>query len=242
MTIYKAVNQFLVMIRSAMQSSVGNSIAQETVKKNLHDVFLWQFLFSVISTWCASCMLSLYQPFMIIWMGNNMLLPMLDVSLFVIWFSVDIVQQAHFLYLTGAGLWNDLKYSYLFNTCCNLILNILLGKLFGVTGIIVASLVTCIISGTFWQCIIIFKRYFHTSARPYILMQFKYFAVSAIIAITSYFVTKQFLVGGLYGLGIKFILCTFISIILLFAFYHKSPYFRDALILVKNGIVRKGAN
>ena len=148
MTIYKAVNQLIVMIRSAMQSSVGNSVASESKEKNYEDIKLWQFLFSMIATWSAACMVCLYQPFMTIWMGNSLLLPMLDVILIVTWFSIDIVQQAHFLYLTAAGLWNDLRYSYIFNTVCNLVMNIVLGKLLGIRGIIIASLITCIISGT----------------------------------------------------------------------------------------------
>lgn len=238
MTIYKAVNQFIVMIRSAMQSSVGNSVAKESIEKNLHDVFLWQFLFSLIATWCASCMICLYQPFMKFWMGKKLLLPMLDVSLIVIWFLIDIVQQAHYLYLTGAGLWNDLKYSYIFNTCCNLFLNVFLGKRFGVTGIISASLVTCIISGTFWQCIIIFRKYFKRSAKKYIMTQFKYFMLSAIVIIITYFSTCLVTFEGIVGIILKLLICCIVSAILIFLLYCKNQFFQESLVLTKR-IIRK---
>lgn len=239
MTIYKAVNQLIVMIRSAMQSSVGNSIAKETIEKNLNDVFLWQFLFTIIATWCSSCLLCLFQPFMTVWMGKNMLLPMLDVLLIVIWFMVDIVQQAHFLYLTGAGMWNELKYSYIFNTCCNLIMNICLGKILGITGILIASLVTCIISGTFWQCTIIFKTYFKISPKKYIGLQMLYFCYSGIIITIVYFIMSMIPGYGIGGFIIKSMVCGVLSALLILLVYCRNKYFLDAKRLLYKVIGRK---
>lgn len=238
MTIYKAANQLIVMIRSAMQSSVGNSVATESVSKNLHDVYLWQLLFSIIATWCTTCMLCLYQPFMTIWMGKSMLLPRIDVILISIWFIADIVQQAQYLYLTATGMWYDLKYSYVFNTCCNLSLNIILGKMFGVTGVIVASLVTCIISGTFWQCIIIFKKYFKISARTYILTQFKYFGIAVIVVSITYFVCRIITVGGFMELIMKTFICIILPPVLLFVTYYQNEYFNNAKHLLYKIIKR----
>ena len=42
----------------------------------------------------------------------------------------------------------------------NQILNIILGRWFGISGIIFASLLSAIVSGLIWQCSIIFKIYF----------------------------------------------------------------------------------
>lgn len=239
MTVYKAANQMIVLIRTAMQSSIGNSIASETVEKNLQDIYLWQFLFSVIATWCATAMICLYQPFMKLWMGNKLLLPMRDVSLIVIWFFVDIVQQSQNLYLAGAGLWNELRYSYIFNTCSNLILNIILGKLFGITGIIIASLVTCVISGTFWQCIIIFRNYFKTSARDYIYTQFKYFGIATFIVIISYILCDRINISGISGLMIKFLVSMSITTVLMFCFYHRNRWYDTSKKIVFNVLKMK---
>lgn len=240
MTIYKAVNQLVVMIRSAMQASVGNSVAKETLSKNLYDVYQWQFLFSIIATWCATCMMCLYQPFMKMWMGKDLLLPLTDVILIVVWFSIDIVQQAHFLYITGSGLWNELRYSYIFNTCFNLLLNFLLGKLIGITGVLIASLVTCIISGTFWQCIIIFKCYFKSSAKRYILIQLKYLFFSTIIVAIAYEGTSLIVLQGIIDIVVKFVVCTIMAIALIILLYHKEEYFDNTILLLKRIIKKRG--
>lgn len=238
MTIYKAANQLIVLVRTAMQSSVGNSIVSESINKNLHDIYLWQFLFSVIATWCATCMLCLYQPFMKLWMGDNLMLPMIDVILIVVWFFIDIVQQAHNLYSAGAGLWNELRYSYIFNTCNNLVFNIILGKAYGITGIILASLATCIISGTFWQCIIIFRHYFKISAKKYILTQVKYFGIALVSVSITFLICSIVNAGDLMNIIIKLIICMTISPLLLYLFYRNNMYFIDSKRLIYN-IIRK---
>ena len=223
--IYVAVTTLITTIRTAMQSSVGNSVVSESIEKNLKDMYLWQFLFSIIATWCTTSLICLYQPFMTIWMGKEMLLPMIDIFLIGIWFMVDSVQQAYYLYLTAVGLWNEMKWSYVFNTCSNLFMNIILGKFLGVTGIILASLLTCIISGCFWQCIKLFKIYYKKSAYNYIIKQFKYFGMAAVIVSITYFVCHFIVCGGIVELLIKAAICIILPSSLLLATYYTSDYF-----------------
>lgn len=221
MTIYKFVNQLVVILRSSMQSSIGESVVKKTVQENLDDVFLWQFLFSIMGIICSSCMIVLYQPFMKMWMGNNMLLNMLDVTLIVIWFFIDVVQQSQFLYLNAAGLWNNLKASYVFNCFCNVICNISLGYFWGITGVIISSIITCLISGTFWQCIIIFKIYFKIAACKYIYIQFKYFIIGSIVVLIVYYANSFVHLSGIYEIAFKLPFSVLISFILTLLIFFK---------------------
>ena len=158
-------------------------------------------------------------------MGKDMLLPIKDVFLIGIWFLVDSVQQAYYLYLTATGLWNEMKWSYVFNTCSNLIMNVLLGKFMGITGIILASLLTCIVSGTFWQCIILFREYFKKSASKYIITQFKYFGKAGIITFVTYYMCHFIKYDGVLGLVCKGIYCTLLSGVLVYIFYCRNDYY-----------------
>ncbi len=226
--IYSALLSLITLVRHSMQASVGNSIATESIEKNYEDLKLWQFLFSAIATLCIVGMICLYQPFMTLWMGSNMLLPMFDVILICAWFMIGVVQQAYFLYLTGSGLWDEMKWSYVFNTCCNLLLNIILGKNIGITGIIIASFVSCFISGTFWQCFIVFKFYFKRSAKHYILRQFWYFGIAAFIVVISYFSCGLVKASGILEIVYKAIICFSLSALLLFVFNIRSPYLKQS--------------
>jgi len=237
-TIFNAVSTIVNVIRSAMQASVGNSVASETLEKNYKDVRLWQFLFSIIGIWGMTCMICLFQPFMKIWMGEDMLLPMIDVVFLGTWFLVVTVQHAFYLYLMGSGLFNEMKWIYVSSTVFNLIMNIVLGRLIGVTGIILASLLSCLIFGTFMQCRVIFKHYFEISAKGYILEQFKYFLVAAMVAAITFLACSLFHVEGIMGLFVRLLLCVVIPGILLYAIFCRNENYARSLELLRKVIKR----
>lgn len=233
LTIFTAVTTCLTVIRGAMQASVGNKIATESIEKNYEDLFLWQFLFSILVTWCVACMLCLYQPFMSIWMGKDMLLPITDVVLFCIWMVISEVQHAFFLYLSGNGLWWELKWPYILSTVQNLILNVVLGKLLGTTGIIISSLLATFIFGFIWQCIIIFRCYFKRTPGEYYKKQAGYFIMTFIVCLLSYCICGNVAIDGVVGLIIRGIICTIVSSVIMGVAYFRLPVFKRALGLVR---------
>lgn len=228
LTVYNAVSSFIGILRSSMQASVGNSVAIETPEKNYKDMQLWQFLFSCLGSWCMCCLICLYQPFMELWMGKNMLLPMLDVVMLGIWLLLTVVQHAFYLYLAAKGLWNELKWPYIFSTVLNLSLNIIMGKLFGTTGIILASVISCFVCGMIWQCTVIFKLYFKRSARPYLLKQGVYFVVAGIICYISYQLCSFVKTGGVMSLILKACICAVFTTVSLFLAYSHTEQFKKA--------------
>lgn len=236
--VFNAVSNIILMLRNAMQASVGNSIVSEKKSKNYEDLMLWQFLFSEIATLCVGCMLCLYQPFMELWMGTNMLLPMRDVVLICMWFAVTVIQHSYYLYLTGSGLWWEMRLSYIASTIFNIVCNVILGRVFGITGIIFSTLLAQIIFGLFWQCSIIFKHYFESSAIHFLRKQVKYFAFMSAICIIEYCVCDILRIEGIIGLILKAVLCIAITGIFSFLIYRKTDMFRQTKILVKRIVKR----
>ena len=231
-TIMTGVSTIIGLVRNAMQASVGNSVARETVEKNYDDMLLWQFMFSIIASWCTACMVSLYQSFMEIWMGVDMLLPFHDVLMICSWFNVTAIQHSYFLYLSGNGLWWELRWPYILSTVSNLFLNMFLGKKFGISGIIFASLFSTVVFG-FWQCMIIFKEYFHKSTVQFFKRQIIYFIVSIFIAFITYFVCSRIIIGGILALICKFLISGFLSAMLLVVVYFRTKIFQRAVIFIK---------
>ena len=201
-------------------------------------MLLWQFLFSVLASWCAACMLSLYQPFMTIWMGADLLLPIRDVVLLCCWFVVSVVQHAYFLYLSGCGLWWEIRMSYIFSAVSNVVLNLVLGKLFGVTGIIIASLTASTIFCLIWQCLIVFKVYFKCSPVQYFKRQIVYFGCGGVVATITFIVCSLVPIDGISGLILKIGICAVLPTGLLFAMYFKTPIFKRAVQFMKRVIQR----
>ena len=125
-----------------MAGSVGNSISCESAEKNYRDLRKFQFLFSGLNIICTTCMVAMYQPFMQIWVGRRLMLSDRDMLLFCLYFYLINMNNIRNQYIDGTGMWNALKWNYILEAFGNLFLNIILGKLFGVTGILCATIFT----------------------------------------------------------------------------------------------------
>lgn len=229
----------IAIIRGAMQASVGNSVAKESVEKNYQDMLLWHFLFAVISTWCVTCMFSLYQPFMIMWMGEERLLPLVDVGLLCFWFFVIASQHSFFMYSSGSGLWWEMRWPYILSTICNLLLNIVLGKIIGITGILFASAFSSCVFGLIWQCKIVLKKYFNRSVKQFQIYELFYLLICVLSVFFSYIVNSLILIDGILGMLIRLIVCTVISGVCMVLAYGKTEIFNRAFCFLKVVIRKK---
>ena len=236
--IYGAITGIIVLIRHAMQASVGNSVAIETVEKNYRDVFVWQFAFSAIGVFCSCCLLCLYQPFMTMWMGEDALLPFGSVILISILCSVSTVQHSFYLYLSANGLWWELRWPYMLSTIANIAMNIVFCQIWGITGIILATVVAQFVFGLIWQSKIIFKEYFKKPIGKYYLKQSLYFAVGVIDSCVAYILCDQLNTQGIVGLILRLLICTFITVVCFLIFFGKTIEFQQSKKLVFQALKR----
>lgn len=230
----------VVLIRNAMQASVGNSIAKESVEKNYKDMLKWQFLFALIASWCVTCMFSIFQPFMTMWMGAERLLSMKDVSILCMWFFAITAQHSFFLYLSGNGLWWEMRWPYIMSSVCNLVLNIVLGKTLGITGILLASLISSTAFGLLWQCTILFKNYFNRTPIQFYLREIIYFMGCVVSCAGSYFLNTLIHIDGIPGLILRGMICTVAFAAISFIAYSRTKIFKDAKEFVIRAIKNKG--
>lgn len=234
-TIYNSVANIIILIRHAMQASVGNSVASESIEKNYKDVFVWQFLFSSIAIFCSTCLMCLYQPFMTLWMGKEMLLTQIDVLILSLLFYISTVQHAFYLYLSGNGLWWELRWPYILSTVTNLILNVLLCQYLGITGIIFATLIAQFVFGLMWQSTIIFREYFKRSVSEYLKRQLKYTVIGMLIGLVSYSICGLISIENIWGLFLKALICLILcptSLLLIFKNTREFSQSKDLAIRV----------
>ena len=232
-TIRAGVATIILLIQQAMQASVGNSVASESLEKNYRDLEQWQCLFSVVTAWCTACMLSLLQPFMTLWMGADQLLPMKDAVLVCAWFFVSEVQHSYLLYLNAAGLWWNMRWTYVGSAVTNLGLNLILGKYWGITGVLLATVFSTLVFGSVWQCNIIFRDYFHRSPVTFHLRQLRYFLSTALVSGLTYFFSSRFHFQGIQGFLALLFFCVFFSGTMLYLLFRRMPVFRSAVVLLK---------
>lgn len=224
--IMNSIMIFLGVITSSMLSGIGNSVATESIDKNYNDMNKFNFMYMWISGWCAICLLCLYQPFMNIWLGPEYILDFGCVILFAIYFYALQLGAIRAVYADAVGLWWETRYRAILESISNIILNYILGKIWGIYGIILATLISLLLINFIYGSQIIFKYYFKgKKVLEYFKNHFKYFVITFLIAIITFEMCSIINIQGIFGLIIKMIICILLPNICYILVYRKNEYF-----------------
>lgn len=201
--VFSAVLGFLGVIVQSISAGVGNSVAIETVEKNYEDFKRFNYYMSWIGGWCTIAMLCLYQPFMDLWVGKELIASFEIMLLFCIYFYIVQMGQIRSVYSNAAGLWWEFRWLEIFEIIINLTLNISLGLKFGLAGIIFASIIAVFIFSIIGTTIITIRLYFKRSSAEYFFYCGVYCAVILIVAYFTYLICEMVVMGGILGLSLK---------------------------------------
>lgn len=228
--IYSSLYGCMGIIIHGMSASIGNSIATENVVKNHKNMQLLNYLFMMVVGWCTVCMFCLYQPFMNIWMNGNrsMLLSDLNMTLFCIYFYAINMTYVRSMYLDGKGLFYQCRYWCIAEAIGNLLLNILFGKYWGITGILLATIITIIVFNFAGRTKVLFKYYFKSGLIEFYLEHFLYALMTITVAVAtkiildfvSYYFTSIFYV--------RVLLCILLTTVFFWLINLKYPLFNKA--------------
>lgn len=225
-----AITGILSVFINSMNSSIGNSVATESVEKNHNDLNKFNFIYMWIAGWCTICLLCMYQPFMDLWLGKNFLLGFSSVILFALYFYGLKMGDILSIYVLGAGLWWEGKYRALFEAILNIVLNIVLGKIFGINGIIVGTLISLILVNFGYGSYIVFKYYFKNQSLPqYFFKHFLYFSVCVIVGTLTYLLTIFVNFDNKFiNIAIISLICLIIPNMLFYLIYKKYYLFNES--------------
>lgn len=155
-----AVKGFVTIVFNAMQASIGNL----SVKEDLDTQFT---LFKVLDLlcfccygFCAICFWTLLDKFIFIWLGADFLLEPYVVAIIVFNFYIPGVLSITSMYRDATGMFKQTKFIFLTTAFLNLILSIILGKIWGLTGILAATLIARLCTNFWFEPFIIYKYYF----------------------------------------------------------------------------------
>ena len=233
--IYGALYGIMLVICNSMGASVGNSIATKTSDENFEDMRKFSMIFAYILGVCTICLLCLYQPFMYLWAGQNLMLKDMDMILFCIYFYIINMNNIRNQYISGTGIWWHLKLSYILEAAGNLVLNIILGKLLGITGIILATIITIFIFNYFTRNHILFHSYFgKEKKKTFYLEQFAYAGVTFVVAFAIYWICGFLPGNGIISILLRGVCSLICSSVLLLMIFRLFPEYEKARLMILN--------
>ena len=189
---YYMVIKGLIGMQSVFNNSIlggiGNHVATKSVEENFQELKRMDFVFLNVNGWCTIFLLCLYQPFMTLWMGSDALLPFRTVILLCVYYYVLGIGVVRYMYMETNGLYWEHRWRSIVETAVNVVLNILLGKYFGIDGIILATMISLLSCNFIWANRITFEKYFGKSyLREYYMYQFRYLIINLVAALITYF-------------------------------------------------------
>ena len=238
--IVNAIVGVMNVITSAMIGGIGNSIAAESKKKNYNDFTVFNFIYMWISSWATVTLFCLYQNFMVLWVGEKLTLPLLAPVLFSIYFYALKMCDIRTTYTSAAGLWWENRSRAICETIANIVLNYLLVRIWGVYGIVLATIIPLILINFGFGAQVLFKHYFtDEKISKYFIDNLGYAVVTIISVIVTFKVTTfigEYTVANLF---IRGIVCCFLPNILLWFAYFRTLKFKMAKEWVLTKIKRR---
>lgn len=232
--IMNSVTGFMLIIYGSIVAGVGNSVATETVEKNYEDLQIFNFIYMWLSGWCSICLLCLYQPFMELVFGYNMLFPLSTVIAFCCYFYVLKTGDILSLYIEAKGLYWQQRYVALAEAAANIFLNFILGKYLGSLGIVLATTISLLLTTNSWGASIVFKNYFkNQSIYKYFTKHFIYLSTTIISGYITFIFCKRINSVSTISIIIRILICIFIPNIVYLLFYYRTSLFKKSLAFIK---------
>lgn len=239
-----SVSGFITVIFGSVTAGIGNSLITETEEKNYNDLVKFTFMIAWISSFCMSCFLCMFQPFMRIWVGEEMLVSYRIVICLVLYFYMLQINQVINVFKDAAGMWHEDRFRPMTTAFVNLVLNMIMVQFWGLYGVVFSTLLSWIIVGWPWLLHNLFSVLFdHSHLTDYIKKLIKYSAVTLAVSGISSMVGHMIRINDVMDLILRFLLCLVIPNVLLIIVYSKTWEIRESIILVDRmtrGKVRLG--
>lgn len=237
--IMKAVMGFVLIIFSSCTAGIGNSIVTESADKNYNDFLKLSFLTMWICVVFISCFACMYQPFMALWVGKDLVLPDLMVLLMCAYFFLYVIQHLSCVYKDAAGIWHQDRFRPLIAGIVNLALNISLVHVWGVYAIVLSTIISYLLIAMPWVIKNLFELVFSRAPWEYIIEMIKGALIAAVSGSLCYIIGNWILIDGIAGLLLRFVVAIIVSNTFVLTIRRKNKMFNPTLDLINHISKRK---
>lgn len=186
--IITSLNTFIMLIAQSVLPSIGNFNASGNTPRKLLIFRSSLLFFFVIGTFCVSCFQTMFNDFIFLWIGNEKpeyILSIFDVSCISFNFFVSCITNPIWMYREATGIFKKTRYSMACAALINVALSILLGKFFGLGGIVAATGISKLLTNFWYEPIVFYRDVFNDKIRGYWLYILKLLGISCICIIIS---------------------------------------------------------
>lgn len=217
---YNYVTKYLYdigyMIAQAISSSMGNVLHKEKVNDQFNIFEEVNILFYFIASLFTSLFLILINPFINLWMGEKYYMSRVGIYLIAAIMFFNIARRTILMTKDNLGLFKETKNVILLEAILNLLFSIILINFIGLSGVLLATVLSTMITSFWYIPYFIYKNYFK---RNFFTYYFEYLISLVVCYIISFFF-KMPVVDNYFIWLVWAIIYGIIVLILLFIVYY----------------------
>ena len=204
--IMNSIINLLGVILTSLVASVGNKLVLDSRQETYQLFKRISFLWIAIVGWCTACLLSLYQPFISLWVGEEYCFDEGIVICICLYFFVWQFRKMGFTMKDAAGLWEPDKLKPYVGMMLNLIFSILFVKLTGsVYGVLAPTIVIILTIYFPWETYALMKYLFIGKTKDYLLFMAKCVASALIGLLVTYIVMRIIPNRGIVAIALRLV-------------------------------------
>lgn len=233
---YLIINSVKVIINQifvAITASVGNLNATETVEKSfsVYKVLTFANFWTICIT--SIMLLTLLNPFIELWVGNEYVFSISIVVVLVINYYLYEMRQTIFTYKNTYALFTQDKFVPIIESIINLTITITLAMSIGVLGVFIGTIIACICTSFWTEPYYLYKK-FDKKLSEHFIQYFKYLFVTIILAIITFI-----LVSLVNSFVLKVLISFIIPNVMLLIIYRKNSEFKTIANIIRTKFTLK---
>ncbi|MBM6973424.1 lipopolysaccharide biosynthesis protein [Lactobacillus gallinarum] len=214
----------------SLTASLGNLIVKEKAERRYHVFQMIQSVSVILSTICICGFTFLIQDFIRLWLGKQFVLDNVILITIISNFYLGIILLPVWVYREATGFYQQTKYIMILTAIINLGLSIWWGIMWGVAGIIGASVVARLLTYVWYEPVLLFKEYFGKSSWIYFKGILESIIFTLFLMLAEALSINRFTPHSWTQFFLKAIVVGLMTVILVLLFYAQSP----GLQLIKN--------
>lgn len=227
---------------NGITASVGNLNAVENNKKKYNFFRILNLANFWIYGWCCIGIFLASGEIVKICFGQKFVLDMQIPLVLAINFYLVGMNNAVLIYKNAMGLFKYGQYLLILTAMINLVLDVILGKMWGMFGIFLATIIARVLTNTWYEPYAVFKYGLEKNFKEYIKIFLEYVVVLIFTGAVCYVLCGFCKYNNIINLILKVIICSIIPNIVFYMCYGKTQegkYLIGAIKKIITGVIKK---
>jgi O-antigen/teichoic acid export membrane protein len=224
--IIMSITNILITIIYSFNAGIGNINASESIEKRITTFRNLDFINFWLVSFCSISLFQLLNPFITLWIGSKYVFDLITVFFIVFNFFITYLLNIVFSFKDTMGLFKYGRYRQLAGGIANIILDIIFGKLWGLTGIFAATVISGLIFTAFIYPKYLYKYGFQKSPRCYYIRMASYYITVLIAGFVTWLSCMWIKEITYFTFIIEMVICMIVPNVVLFIFYHRTNEFK----------------